>query len=55
LYPEDSTEPDYINCRTFDRIPRSFDLFSLPEGSRDVAERNLPFAVNLYLGIGEAF
>lgn len=54
LYPEDWGPDRYINCQSDDQIPRSFDLFSLPKGSRDLSERFVPFAMNFFVGIGQA-
>lgn len=57
LYAEDWGPPQdaYVGCQVDDRVPRSFDLLSLPTSSRDLATRNTPFAWNVFLGIGEAF
>lgn len=54
LYPEDAGPEDYVNCFAEDRLPRSYDIWSLPRGSRDVGERALPFAFNVFIAIGEA-
>jgi translocation and assembly module TamA len=54
LYPEDWGPTEYVNCQQEDRLPRAFDLFSLPAGNRDLFDRSIPFAFNLYLGLGEA-
>lgn len=55
LYPPDWGPDEYLNCKGADRVPRSFDLLSLPVGSRDLADRAVPFAINMYFAIGEAF
>jgi outer membrane protein assembly factor BamA len=54
LYPEDWGPTQYINCDLEHRIPRSFDVFSLPKGNRDLGNRWIPFAVGFYIGFGEA-
>ncbi len=54
LYDEDVAPDSYVNCLATDQSPRSFDLGSLPVGSRDLSRRVVPFAVTVYLAIGQA-
>jgi hypothetical protein len=54
LYPEDSGPERYLDCNAGDRIPRSFDLLSIDRDQRDPGSRSVPFALNLFIGIGEA-
>jgi translocation and assembly module TamA len=54
LYPEDRGPESYLDCNAGDRIPRSYDLFSIRSDQRDPSQRDVPFAVNVFIGIGEA-
>lgn len=56
LYPEDDGPNKYVRCSAeADRIPRAYDIFSQPVASRGgLSERNIPFAFNIFLAIGEA-
>lgn len=54
IYPEDWGPTEFSNCRLVDRIPRAFDLLSTGAGNRDLADRRVPFAWNIFLGIGQA-
>lgn len=56
IYPEDwgPSRDRYINCQVDDRLPRAFDLPSSGRGARDLAGRDLPFAVNVFFGLGQS-